>query len=145
MNCPSCGNETFADQQYCRSCGIELTADQPQAFNPRAWGLFALMLVFAGLLVAMGGKIWSVKWVIFSGLVIMLGGVFCIAALGLLRETRQRRPKAKRVPAPVQQPELTRADTTNKLLPITHSDFIPSVIEDTTDLLRTPVSRESGS
>lgn len=96
------------------------------------------MLVFGGLLTAMGGKLFGVKWITFTGLFIMIGGIFLVAAYGLLRETRPRKRKAK----PVAPPEpVLRADTTNKLLPIGDNDFIPSVVEPTTELLKTPVGR----
>ncbi|MEO8574779.1 MAG: hypothetical protein ABI481_12490 [Pyrinomonadaceae bacterium] len=137
MNCPNCGKETFADQQYCRSCGVELTDGRRRSFNPQAWGLFALMLIFGGMLIAMGAKIWAVKWLLFTGLVITFGGMFCIAALGLLGQTRRRKPKPMPFSAG-RQPEIARADTTNKLLPLGENDFIPSVVEDTTELLKTP-------
>ena len=101
------------------------------------------MLIFGGLLIAMGAKIWAVKWLMFAGLVITFGGMFGIAAFGLLAQTNHRKSKARRKPAPpVLQPELVRADTTNKLLPIGENDFIPSVVDDTTELLHTPAARE---
>ena len=138
MNCPNCGSETLADQQFCRSCGVGLGEGNSRPFNPRAWGLFVLMLVFGGLLTAMGGKLFGVKWITFTGLFIMIGGIFLVAAYGLLRETRPRKRKAK----PVAPPEpVLRADTTNKLLPIGDNEFIPSVVEPTTELLKTPVGR----
>ena len=59
MNCSNCGTETVADQQYCRSCGTELTGGSVRSFNPQAWGLVMLMLMFSGLLIAMGGKLWT--------------------------------------------------------------------------------------
>jgi len=98
------------------------------------------MLIFGGLLIAMGGKMWAVKWVLFTGLVITFGGMFAIAAYGLMLQTRPRRSKPK--PIVVPRPEVLRADTTNKLLPIPDNDFIPSVVDDTTELLETPVVRE---
>jgi hypothetical protein len=100
-----------------------------------------LMLMFGGLLVAMGGKLWGVKWVIFAGLIIMFGGIFCIAAYGLLRSTRPRKSK----PISTSLPEILRADTTNKLLRIANDDFIPSVVDDTTELLKIPSTRKSAS
>jgi len=100
-----------------------------------------LMLIFSGLLIAMGGKLWAVKWVIFSGLIIMFAGVFPIAAYGLIRQTRPRRSKP--IVTPKQQAEILAADTTNKLLPIGDNDFIPSVVDDTTELLKTPAKREA--
>lgn len=140
MNCPNCGSQTLADQQFCRSCGAELLAEKPRRFNVRLWGLLTLLMIFGGLLLAMGGKIFDVKWVIFTGLVIMMSGVFFVAAYGLLRQSRPRKFKAR----PSQHPEiLSPADTTNKLLPLADTEFIPSVTERTTDLLKTPASNRS--
>jgi hypothetical protein len=100
------------------------------------------MLIFGGLLIAMGGKLWAVKWIVFLGVAITFGGMFGIAAFGLMRQSRPRkRPR----PVQVETPELLRADTTRKLPPIDDSDFIPSVVDDTTDLLKTPASRGSVS
>ena len=140
MNCPNCGTEIVADQQYCRSCGAALTDDPVRSFNPRTWGLVALMLIFGGMLIVMGAKMWAIKWLIFTGLVITFGGMFCIAAYGLLLQTRPR--KSKPVLTPHQQPEILAADTTNKLLPIGDNDFIPSVVDSTTELLKTPARGE---
>src|SRR5829696_4801866 len=114
MNCPNCGAQTKADQQYCRECGAGLTDSPPRRFNVRAWGMVALMLIFSGMLLAMGGKMWAVKWLIFTGITITFAGMFGIAAYGLLHETRSS--KAKRIRTPPSQPEILRADTTNKLL-----------------------------
>ena len=101
------------------------------------------MLTFGGLLIAIGAKIWAVKWLMFAGLVLTLCGMFGIAALGLLGQTHRRKPRARRKPTPpALQPEPVRADTTNKLLPIGENDFIPSVVDDTTELLHTPSARE---
>ncbi|PYT01978.1 MAG: hypothetical protein DMF63_03850 [Acidobacteria bacterium] len=93
------------------------------------------MCIFGGLLIAMGAKMWSVKWLLFVGLVITFGGMFAIAAFGLIRQTRPRksRPILTSQPAPA----ILAADTTNKLLPIGENDFIPSVVENTTELLKT--------
>lgn len=141
MNCPNCGTRIDLDQQYCRSCGTELTAEAPRHFNIQAWGIAALMLIFGGMLIAMGGKLWAVKWIVFLGVAITFGGMFGIAAFGLMRQARPRkRPRPFPVPAP---DELLRADTTRKLRPIDESDFMPSVVDDTTDLLKTPAVRET--
>ena len=141
MNCPNCGTQTLSDQQYCRSCGADLIGDPPPRFNMRAWGLIALIFMFGGLLISMGGKLWGEKLVLFTGLIITFVGMFSIAAFGMIRQTRPRRRK----PAPTpqsKQPEILAADTTNKLLPIGDNDFIPSVVENTTELLKTPAARD---
>ena len=135
MYCPNCGTATVSNQRYCRTCGVGLTVDGRTPFNMQAWGLVALTLIFGGLLVAMGGKIWDVKWVIFTGLLVMFSGVFGIAAFGVIRQTRPRR----RVATPM--PEMLRADTTNKLPPLDPNAFIPSVVDETTELLSTPAPR----
>jgi hypothetical protein len=140
MNCPNCGSEIFANQQYCRLCGADLVEDRPSVFRPQIGALLVLLLIFGGLLTAMAGKLWSVKWVTFTGVFIMIGGMFLVAAYGLLRQSRPR--SRKRKPLPPSEP-LLRADTTNKLLPIGDNDFIPSVVDPTTELLTTPAPARS--
>ena len=143
MTCPKCGSKTTARQQYCRSCGTELESAPPSAINYQAWGLVVLMMIFGGLLIAMGGKLWATKWVVFLGLLITFGGMFAIAAYGLLRQMSPRRPKrVVESDSPTETEPALRADTTNKLLPIGENDFIPSVVDDTTDLLKVPASRD---
>jgi predicted nucleic acid-binding Zn ribbon protein len=138
MNCPECGSEIFADQQYCRSCGAVLTGERRPNFNLRFWGLAALACIFSGLLIAMGAKMWDVKWLLFAGLVLTFTGMFGIAAFGMLQQTRPRKAKQRMSDPLVRTPELQKADTTNKLPPI-HDDIeIPSVVDDTTELLKVP-------
>ena len=98
------------------------------------------MLIFGGMLIAMGGKMWAVKWITFLGLVITFGGMFGIAAYGLMQQTRPRKKRAA-ASAQTKEPEALRADTTRKLPPLDDTDFVPSVIDDTTELLKTPVRR----
>ena len=141
MNCPGCGSPTLADQPFCRSCGTGLMADEPRRFNPQVWGLITLMLVFGGLLMAMSGKLFDLRWLIFAGVFVMIGGMFFIAAFAWLRETRPRKRKAVLLP---QTKSLEPADTTNKLqLPIGENDFIPSVVDATTNLLEIPAPNRS--
>ena len=144
MNCQNCGANIDFTHQFCRSCGTELIADigQPR-INVQMWGLLALVLIFGGLLTAMAGKMWDMKPVLFFGLIITFSGMFGIAAYGMLQQSRPKR-KRRSVSAPPQaasQPELSRADTTNKLPPLNENEFTPSVIDDTTELLKTPLSR----
>jgi hypothetical protein len=114
----------------------------PFNLNMRAWSLVVLMMVFGGLLTAMGGKIWATKWVIFMGLLITFGRVFCIAAYSLLRQMSSGAKRSVEA-GPLPDTELAgRADTTNKLLPVADNDFIPSAVEDTTELLKVPARRD---
>ena len=135
MNCPVCGSETLSKQQYCRSCGTELFVDRPPSSRPQVLGLLILATTFGGLLISMAGKLAELRWLTFTGVFVMVIGIFLMAAFGMMRELRPR----KRREAHFQKPEpVLRADTTNKLLPIPDNDFIPSVVEGTTNLLKTP-------
>lgn len=135
MNCPNCGSTTSADQQFCRSCGESLTTDEPRRSTaPQFWGL---VMAFGGILLAMSGKIADLRWLLFAGVFLSIGGMFLIAALSILRQSRPRKHKA--IVSPQRSESLSPADTTNKLLPIGEFDYIPSVTENTTDLLKEPV------
>ena len=140
MNCPKCGIQILSDQQFCRSCGADLTAGVRRGFRPQSFGLVALVMTSGGLLVSLAGAMVELRWLIFAGVFIMIGGMFLIAALSMLRQSRPRKGK----PNPVQhQIDFEQADTTNKLLPIGNNDFIPSVTEGTTELLKTPAHKRS--
>ncbi len=138
MNCPNCGSETFASQQYCRSCGEDLIEDRPRVSRGQIKGLLFLTMGFGGIVLALAGKMLDLRWLTFTGVFIAIGGMFLIAAFSLLRQSLPR--KRKRNTSPKAGVELEKAGTTNKLLPIGENDFIPSVAEGTTDLLKTPVS-----
>lgn len=132
MNCPTCGSSTTPDQQFCRSCGTGLIGNEKRPFNPRFWNLLALALTFGGLMIAMTGKLIDLRWVIFAGVFVSMGGMFSIAALGVLRQTSPGRSKR----TPIQQPNsLSPAETTKKLSPIGDLESVPSVTEATTNLL----------
>ena len=119
---------------------MELMTSGRGSFDVQKWGIVALVFIFGGILVAMSGKMWDVKWLLFTGLIFAFTGMFGIAAFGLMQQggRRQRpRPTVK----PVQQrPEMLKADTTNKLPPIGEDAAIPSVVDDTTELLNIPRS-----
>ena len=139
MNCPNCGSLTLADQQFCRSCGAGLIADERRrSIPPQFWGL---VMAFGGILLAMTGKMTDLRWLLLAGVFISVGGMFLTAALSLLRQSRPR--KRKNIPSHQSPQAFSKADTTNKLLPVGENDFIPSVTEVTTNLLEIPVSKKS--
>lgn len=110
-------------------------ADERRTIPPQFWGL---AMAFGGILLALAGKMADLSWLVFAGVFISIGGMFMIAAIPLLRRSGPPKRKA----ATSQQPEsLTPAVTTNKLLPIGENDFIPSVTERTTELLKQPANR----
>ncbi len=139
MNCSNCGSPTLANQQFCRVCGAALMADEPSRFNPSILGLAFLVFIFGSLMVTITGKMLDMRWLQFAGVIIMFGGMFLIAAFALLRQLWTRKNKSA---DSLQSEPLLPADTTNKLPPMRANDFIPSVTENTTNLLKTPTSKE---
>jgi hypothetical protein len=135
MNCPNCGTPTLAEHEFCRVCGKALTSDKPGRVHPQTLGLVALTFMFGGIMVALTGKMLDLSWLTFLGVFISIGGMFLMALLGLLGQSRTRKRKSIHI---AQMETQLRADTTNKLLPIGENDFIPSVTEATTNLLKTP-------
>ena len=99
-----------------------------------------MVFMFGGLLVAMAGKLAELRWLTFTGAFIKVVGLFCMAAYGMVQQSRPRR--SRKPFRTVQPAELSKADTTNKLLPIGDDDFIPSVTERTTNLLEVPAARD---
>ncbi|MBK8464532.1 MAG: hypothetical protein IPL32_01755 [Chloracidobacterium sp.] len=131
MNCPGCGTFVEADQQFCRSCGAGLLAEERPTIPWQFWGL---AMAFGGILIALTGKMIDISWLVFPGVFISIGGMFMIAAIPLLRRSGPRKRKVAPLP---QRDSLAPAGTTNKLLPIGENDFVPSVVENTTELLKT--------
>src|SRR5205809_6754852 len=142
MNCPSCAKSIDPGQNFCRECGVALTARRPS--RVRVGGVILLGFIFAGLLTAMGGKMFEMRWLAYLGLVVMMTAAFVMAAFAFLRETRPRGRTMKQGDVPAFSTTVEKADTTNKLLPLGQEDYIdpvPSVIESTTSLLETPLKR----
>ena len=139
MNCPQCGKPIDATQRFCRECGTRLAGDVPN--RVRMGGMAVLSLIFVGLMVAIFGKMFEMKWLAYTGLAVMMTGAFLIAAYSMLRETRPRKPRPLASDPEARAISVEKADTTNKLLPVGQANYIPSVVENTTDLLETPVKR----
>jgi hypothetical protein len=132
MNCPTCNSAATAEQQFCRSCGSNLTGVEPRRINPQLWGL---SLAFGGILIAIAGRVFDVRVVLFLGVLISITGMFLTAAFPMLHSALKRR-----VTAPSQPESLPVAPTTKKLSPIGDFEYVPaSVTEGTTDLLKEPI------
>lgn len=80
----------------------------------------------------------DLRWLLFTGAFIMVGGMFLMVALLWLRQAMPRRRREIK-----SQPvgEFEKADTTNKLPPISAQDEMPSVVDATTSLLEVPVGQ----
>jgi hypothetical protein len=99
--------------------------------------LWGLLLAFGGIVIALAGKmLLQLDLVTFIGVLISLSGMFFIAAYPFLTASIRRGYAPGRNPQPESLPH---ADTTNKLPPISETDFVPSVTENTTNLLKIPV------
>jgi len=133
MNCPECGKPIDADQNFCRECGKELIAGNPSWL--RVGGLAVLTMMFAGLMATIFGKMVSMKWLSYLGLAVMLTGPFVVFAYLIFRATRPRKRAPDRTATLTPSPTIEQADTTNKLLADSDTDYIPSVVENTTELL----------
>lgn len=141
MNCPGCSASVETDQQFCRSCGTALLTDSPSRFRPQVVMLLTLLLTFIGIIIAIGGDMAGLRWLKFTGVFAALGGLFSMMAAAIIMDMRSPKRSALRN---AQQPAtLERADTTNKLLPVGENDFIPSVIEHTTERLETAKPRQT--
>jgi hypothetical protein len=91
--------------------------------------------MFGGIIVALLGKMaLPFDAVVLSGVLISIAGMFLVAAYPLLR--RSARPR--QIVPDASPGQLPSAEATNKLPPIGVTDFVPSVTEDTTNLLKMP-------
>lgn len=141
MTCPECGKSIDAEQNFCRECGKELIADSPSWV--RVGGLAVLIMMFAGVMGAISGKMFEMKWLSYLGVAVMLTGPFAALVFIFLNATRPRKRAPGRTDTPSEAPgEIEKAPTTRKLLPETYENYIPSIVEDTTDLLVTAKRRE---
>ena|SRR6185295_18226385 len=159
MNCPTCGIETPADQKFCRSCGTSLRmttqrlvepavisdldrasvvlqkVEKPRASN---WLLWGFICMFVGVAIGVvGKKLLHDDIVTTVGILISLLGMFLTVFPYLSRVPRREYDSSLTA-----QPESLTQSRPKKHLVESHTQYIPSVIERTTDLLevsdRTP-------
>lgn len=136
MYCPDCGTQTLAEHEFCRSCGANLRTETKRSFARLP--VVGVILAFTGILIALLGSspLLHQQLVTYIGVIISILGMMSIALAPMLASNRSRE-RTRRIPNMPQ--ELTPADTTTKLPPISARDQFPSVVEDTTELLREPV------
>ena len=158
MNCPKCGIIVVPDQKFCRSCGAVVTnagrgnalvPETPQPadimderaprFRPMQYGF---IMVFLGVATALVGSLLLHQDIVrIVGIFTMLAGMFLIG----YPIVSPRRPRKRTVESSPQPDALPRAETTRKLPAMSNLDFVPSVTEGTTELLKTPVSDQTRS
>jgi hypothetical protein len=158
MNCPVCGLEPLSDQKFCRKCGASLergtkslsesaavTAPErtPVIVREGVTGLVNMtvrtgfLIMFAGAVLGIIGKmLLHVDIVTVVGVLLAVAGIFIVAYPYLLSSPTRKRDTA----APSRPEILTPVESTKKLPKMSDIDFIPSVTEGTTELLKTPTT-----
>ena len=135
MYCPDCGTQILPEHEFCRSCGADLRLEQKRIGISVPF--IGVILAFVGILIALTGRmLLQESIVVFVGVVISILGMMSIALTPMLSSGRRSRGRSGRMPNRPQ--ELTPADTTTKLPPISARDQVHSVVEDTTELLKEP-------
>ena len=159
MFCPNCGANNSTEQKFCRACGLNLekTAESmleqlPSAdtanllkhermlekFGTVAWGGFGVVLF-----IAIGGIIYAVITAMilsgkqpWAGVLLVAFVVFAILSLAyvILSDELKEKKKNRNL---LTKNELAEPKTTGKLLEEKLFEPIPSVTENSTELLYT--------
>ena len=138
MNCSNCGLQISTDQQFCRSCGTELWADERGSSFPLS--IIGLMLAFGGIIIALTARMLLQHDIfVFIGVIISVTGMFSIAAIPMISAMRTGKKHTRK--AADKTAVLAPAESTMKLPPMNGFEGIPSVVDNTTQLLKEPVQK----
>lgn len=154
MYCPNCGTETAPDRKFCRGCGMDLqpvaqllTGQLPAQPLQNARGKAARYgfltflggVLLAALLGTTGGAFMHLdpQLGLFISSLAGLGGLVVVVGLGLMVYSLFL-PKAPAQTQPPQPQALPQAQPYAQLPPERFRQPVPSVIENTTELLDTP-------
>ena len=161
MTCPKCGLESQADQTFCRACGARLRKTTQQLVPPEAvsdpgrtsavssngkrdanafvfWG-FVIMMIGVAIGVV-GKKLLHEDVITVAGVLTSLAGIFLVVYPYILPPKRKEGGSS-----PSSKPErLTRPQPTEYLTEGSPVEYVPSVTERTTDLLKNPVNKKLG-
>lgn len=156
MFCPNCGKENHADQKFCRSCGLKLDAVSQVVNDQLPSEEYAAMqhrkrilerLGFASLsiagLIGLMSLIFAValyKLIVFGPEILFWAStialmVFLLLAATLIGYSKLFLRFEKSDPQPVSLDESPLIHTTGKLIEDRPFEPVPSVVENTTDLL----------
>lgn len=156
MYCPSCGQENSTEQKFCRKCGLNLEKSAASLIEQRPDGGFEGTdrrlemfgnIAFGGLilvgLAAVTGMIYTVvtKFIltgqgIVFGVIISLLLIFAVLGLAYVVLNESRKSNRPATNDSDEKPLAFEKPDTGKLLDTGGFEPIPSVIEDTTDLLK---------
>ena len=162
MTCSKCGLESLADQKFCRSCGARLHMTTKQLARPQTmadlgrpstiitkggderanhfvlWG-FIIMLIGAAIGVV-GKRLLHEDIVTVVGVLISLLGL-CLVVYPYLAPSRRKQDESSFS----SQPEVLTPPPQTEYLPEGSSiEYIPSVTERTTNLLKNSARKNPG-
>jgi zinc-ribbon domain len=154
MTCPKCGLQSQPDQKFCRSCGASLLiTTQPlaelktisdlekapaierkdEAQRRNGFVLWGFIIMFIGAAIGVvGKKFLHVDIVTVVGVLISLLGMFLTAYPFLAPG-----PRKKNDSIPSSRPEVLTPSRPTEYLPTgSNTEYVPSITERTTDLLK---------
>lgn len=151
MNCPLCGSQQPTGQSFCRDCGASLQQEatslamgfgtdighfaSPWTAKRRALPFWGLVILIMGTGIGVVGKMLiHVDIVTVAGVLISLLGMLLTAAPFVMPSRLSRTIASRSAHEPLEP-----ARATTKLPSLNESDFIPSVVENTTELLKEPI------
>ena len=154
MNCPKCGREAVSDQKFCRSCGATLqiitqplvdseTASRLETTPPiivrngsqraNRTMLWGFIIMFIGVAIGVIGKMLIEENVVtVVGVLVSLVGMF-LTVYPYLAGSPGRKYDVVTTAKP---DELRQAQPTRRLPQESNIEYVPSVTERTTDLLK---------
>lgn len=157
MNCPKCGLPTLPEQKFCRSCGDKLQIitqplaeqaaashlertpaiilkNEPQPANSLT--LWGFIIMFIGVAIGViAKKLMHNEVVTVLAVLVSLVGMFLTVYPFIAPARRQKDGSI-----PSSQPEvLTQSQSTRSLPPESNTEYVSSVTERTTDLLKASV------
>ena len=157
MTCPKCGLETFADQKFCHSCGTRVQMTTQRLAKPQPvtdlgrtigakgaderanhfvlWGFIAMLIGVA--IGVVGKKLLYEDIVTVVGVLISLAGMFLVSYPYLIPSRRKEDDSSFS-----SQPEVLTSSQQTEYLPDASSiEYVPSITERTTNLLKNSATR----
>lgn len=162
MNCPKCGLQALPDQKFCRSCGMSLQMIT-QPLSEQATGarldetraisfkdatqrvnrlpLWGFIIMFIGVAISVIGKMLMHEEVVtVVGILFTLVGMFLTVYPYLSPSPRQKDDSI----ASSQPEALTPSQPTRYLPPESNVEYVSSITERTTDLLKSSAATRPG-